>query len=440
MRPIVVLVAFALAVALAVPAFLVAVHGITPSIGPPVPIRIDDPSLLSGDWPMYGHDLWGTHFNSAETVVTNATVASLVEKWRFDGIGMFGTPAVALGTVYVSTMAGDIVALDAVTGVHKWTTSTGHPMTASPAVANGIVYATDLGANATLWALDTLTGRVLWRSLIDTNAAGWGSPVVAGALVVVGNSGGDDESGAIPHAGSVQAFDALTGTLVWRTYTVAPGHKGGPVWTTPSVLNDLVYVGTGNSFDGIPDPGNTAIMAFSLTNGTLVWSTQFSDLGDEDFGASPTLWRTSTGVVLGEAQKNHYHALDPATGALQWSVPFPLNWWVIATPAVAYGSIFASGSAPPVDGSNVTDFSLSDGNGSLRWEHTSKGSYSAAAVAGGVAFVPESTGVLHGYDTDTGAELWSVNLPTVTYSGAVVSHGLVYMGTAGGLVVYGLPA
>ena len=54
MRPIVVLVAFALAVALAVPAFLVAVHGITPSIGPPVLVTIDDPSLVSGDWPMYG--------------------------------------------------------------------------------------------------------------------------------------------------------------------------------------------------------------------------------------------------------------------------------------------------------------------------------------------------------------------------------------------------
>src|SRR5439155_19596419 len=115
-----------LPVALAVPSVLLAVHGITPSIGPPVLVTIDDPSLVSGDWPMYGHDLWGTHFNSAETVVTNATVASLVEKWRFDGIGMFGTPAVALGTVYVSTMACDGVALDAATRVPKGTTTTGH--------------------------------------------------------------------------------------------------------------------------------------------------------------------------------------------------------------------------------------------------------------------------------------------------------------------------
>ena len=438
MRPLVILVASALAVSLTAPVLLFAVRGFGPAIGS-LPLPMDDPSLLSADWPMYGHDLWGTHFNSAETAVNNATVSSLVEKWRVDGIGMYGTPAVSLGTVYVSTMRGDVVALDATTGEVKWNTSIGLPITSSPAVGDGMVYVADLGPNASLWALDTVTGDLLWHSLIDTDAAGWGSPIVVGPLVIVGNSGGDDGV-APPHRGSVQAFNAVTGDLVWRTYTVAPDHLGGPVWTTPAVLDDLVFVGTGNSFDGIPDPGNTAIMAFSLTDGTLVWSTQFSDLGDEDFGASPTLWRNSTGIVLGEAQKNHYHSLDPATGALLWSVPFPLNWWVIATPAVAYGSIFASGSAPPVDGSNVTDFSLSQGDGSLRWEHTSKGSYSAAAVAGGVAFVPESTGVLHAYDTDTGAELWSVNLPTVTYSGAVVSHGLVYMGTAGGLVVYGLPA
>src|SRR2546427_97551 len=350
MRPSVLIVASALAVALPAPALLFTIRGIGPAVGS-VPPPMDDPSLLSEDWPMYGHDLWGTYFHSAETAVNNATVSSLVEKWRVDGIGMYGTPAVSLGTVYVSTMTGDVVALDATTGELKWNTSIGLPMTSSPAVGDGIVYVTDLGPNASLWALDTATGVLLWHSLIDTDAAGWGSPIVVGPLVIVGNSGGD-AGVAPPPRGSVQAFDALTGALVWRTYTVAPDHLGGPVWTTPAVLDDLVFVGTGNSFDGIPDPGNTAIMAFSLVNGTVVWSTQFEDLGDEDFGASPTVFRTPDGLVLGEAQKNHYRALD----------------------------------------------------------------------------------------AESGAELWSVPLPAVTYSGAVVSHGLVYMGTSTGLVVYGLPA
>src|SRR5712691_1919104 len=179
MRPFVVLIVSALAAALSVPTLAVTVQGLGTTVGA-LPAPVDDPSLLSADWPMYGHDLWGTHFNAAETAVNRTTVGSLVEKWRVEGIGMFGTPAVSLGSVYVSTMTGEVVALDAVSGALRWTNSIGLPMTSSPAVGNGLVYVTDLGPNATLWALETLTGRLVWSSLIDTNAAGWGSPIVVG--------------------------------------------------------------------------------------------------------------------------------------------------------------------------------------------------------------------------------------------------------------------
>ena len=108
MRCPVILGVLALAAVLLVPAFAV-----------PLPLSalpLDYSSLYSADWPMYGHDLWGTHFNSVETAVNESTVGSLVEKWRVDGSGMYGTPAVSQGTVYVSTAAGDVVALDAVSG------------------------------------------------------------------------------------------------------------------------------------------------------------------------------------------------------------------------------------------------------------------------------------------------------------------------------------
>src|SRR2546422_1661322 len=67
-------------------------------------------------------------------------------------------------------------------------------------------------------------------------------------------------------------------------------------------------------------------------------------------------------------------------------------------------------------------------------------SFSAAAAAGGVIFMPETIGILHAYDAATGLELWNSTLPGNTYSGPVISHGLVYMGTSTGLVVYGLPS
>src|SRR5256885_14930149 len=74
MRCPVILGVSALAIVLVVPAFAV-----------PLPLSalpVDYSSLYSPDWPMYGHDLWGTHFNSVETAVNESTVGSLVEKWR----------------------------------------------------------------------------------------------------------------------------------------------------------------------------------------------------------------------------------------------------------------------------------------------------------------------------------------------------------------------
>src|SRR5438309_11941219 len=130
MRCPVILGVSALAIVLVVPAFAVPL--------PPSALPLGYSSLYSPDWPMYGHDLWGTHFNSVETAVNESTVGSLVENWRVDGGGMYGTPAVFPGTVYVSTAAGDVVALDAVLGALKWTTPTGLMTTPVPAVANGL--------------------------------------------------------------------------------------------------------------------------------------------------------------------------------------------------------------------------------------------------------------------------------------------------------------
>src|SRR5256885_8869270 len=95
MRCPVILGVSALAIVLVVPAFAV-----------PLPLSalpLDYSSLYSPDWPMYGHDLWGTHFNSVETAVNESTVGSLVEKWRGDGGRGGGEPPGPPGAPPVST-------------------------------------------------------------------------------------------------------------------------------------------------------------------------------------------------------------------------------------------------------------------------------------------------------------------------------------------------
>src|SRR3989454_11888809 len=98
MRCPVILGVSALAIVLVVPAFAVPL--------PPSALPLDYSSLYSPDWPMYGHDLWGTHFNSVETAVNESTVGSLVEKWRVGGSGVCGTPPGSPGAAYLPTPAG----------------------------------------------------------------------------------------------------------------------------------------------------------------------------------------------------------------------------------------------------------------------------------------------------------------------------------------------
>jgi len=61
------------------------------------------------------------------------------ELWRFPtGDGVYSSPAVADGTVYVGSEDKNLYAIDAVTGKEKWRFPTGDRVYSSPAVANGI--------------------------------------------------------------------------------------------------------------------------------------------------------------------------------------------------------------------------------------------------------------------------------------------------------------
>jgi polyvinyl alcohol dehydrogenase (cytochrome) len=47
-----------------------------------------------------------------------------------------------------------------------WTVTTDGNVTATPAVVDGLVYAPDFGGS--LWAVDALTGKVIWKNAISS--------------------------------------------------------------------------------------------------------------------------------------------------------------------------------------------------------------------------------------------------------------------------------
>jgi outer membrane protein assembly factor BamB len=180
-------------------------------------------------------------FGSGDGRVYAVNESSGAVRWRYaTGGRVRSSPAISGGRVYVGSMDGTLYALRLEDGRELWRFDTeGHRLRSgefgfdrrtiqsSPAVADGRVF---VGSrDGFLYAVEAASGRLLWRvdhqmSWVNT------SPAVAGGLVFAGSS---DER-------FLQAVDARTGKERWRLTTERP------VWSSPAVVGDLVYVGDGS--------------------------------------------------------------------------------------------------------------------------------------------------------------------------------------------------
>ncbi len=234
--------------------------------------------------------------------------------------------------------------------------------------------------NAHLLCLDARSGSLLW----DVAYADWnknygatGAPLVVNDKVIVGTSGGDDGV-----RGFVAAYNATTGKLVWRFWTVpAPGefgsdswpgdlylHGGGTTWMpgTYDPETNTLFWGTSNpapDFDGSVRPGNNlytdCVLALDLDTGKLKWYFQFTphDLYDYDATETPILvnapYKGKPRKLLIQANRNGYiYVLDRVTGKFLSATPFvnKLNW---AKGIDAEGRPIRSGLEPTVEGTRI---------------------------------------------------------------------------------------
>jgi len=135
---------------------------------------------------------------------------------------------------------GGVQTFDAKTGAPGWASAsdTSSPW-ASPVIANGTVFSsgfTDGQYNTgVIYALSASSGKLLWHVNLTTNSdpytyAPFGKAVADGVVYI---------AGATP---TMFALDAVTGALVWKAEMICSGH----LWSTPAVLNRTVYVGCDN--------------------------------------------------------------------------------------------------------------------------------------------------------------------------------------------------
>ena len=164
--------------------------------------------------------------------IHEANVSRLGLAWSVDletVRGVEATPLAVDGVLFTTGPWSVVYAVDGVTGEQIWKWDPKVPGTYGEkaccdvvnrglALYKGKVYVGTLDGR--LVALDAATGKVVWETLtIDQNKPYTitGAPRVVQGKVIIGNGGA--EFGV---RGYVTAYDAETGAQVWRTYTV-PG-------------------------------------------------------------------------------------------------------------------------------------------------------------------------------------------------------------------------
>lgn len=321
------------------------------------------------EWPSYGGTQYAWRYSALDQVNTT-NVTKLAPAWIFQtgdpDNGLQSTPIVVDGVMFIVTPRSQVFAVDAVTGKQIWNYKYPAPRAGSNTQNRGVAVGAGKVFIGTyddyMVGLDQKTGREMWKVAVDDQrqcgCAITGAPLFVKDKVIVGSTGGD---GAF--RGYLTAFDAKTGRLAWRFYTVpAAGEKGnetwkgeswkfggGATWMTGSydpALN-LVYWGTGNAasdlysgdrYTGKEGDANlytASVVALDADTGKVKWHYQEipKDVWDYDSAYECVLLdRPVKGVMrklLVHVNKSGYaFVLDRTDGKFigAWPIVINHNW------------------------------------------------------------------------------------------------------------------
>ncbi|HEX4160162.1 MAG TPA: PQQ-dependent dehydrogenase, methanol/ethanol family [Rhizomicrobium sp.] len=371
------------------PAFLIALLCASAAAAASLPAMVDYVRVARespGEWLLDGRDFANGHFSPLEQI-NQSNAKKLGFAWEFRGFvsrggihhGMESNPVFVDGVLYFSGPWGNAYAVDARSGKLLWAYDNDADgqyarnaccdvVNRGAAVWKGKVYVASL--DGWLVALDARTGRPVWRTdtIVDRkfNTAVDGAPHIAGDNILIGNSGADMGS-----RGYVSAYNADTGKLVWRFWAVPGDPKKGPdetpevtrarrTWAKDtrwdiggggnpwdSIVYDpqtgLAYLGMGNGGPlprWLRSPGGgdnlfvSSVVAVAAKTGRMKWYYQETPGDSWDYTATAPMvladldWNGGRRCVLMQAPKNGiFYVLDCETGELLNAKPYTTVTW-----------------------------------------------------------------------------------------------------------------
>lgn len=337
---------------------------ITPSFSPVTWERLVNAADEPENWLMYSGTLDSQRYSALDEI-NRSNVAELEMKWSYQipVIDRAETvPLVVDGIMFITEAPSNLTAVDAQTGRVYWRYDHDLPEdlriccgrnNRGVAILGETLFMSTLDAH--LVAIDARTGNVLWDREVADYEAGYSktaAPLIVKDKVVTGIAGGE-----FGIRGFIDAYDAVTGELAWRTYAIpGPGEAGNDSWSGDSWRTggaatwitgsydpelNLIYWGTGNpgpDWNGDVRLGDNlysdSALALNGDTGELAWHFQFTphDVHDYDAIQIPILgdiqYQGSTRKVMMWANRNaFFYTIDRETGKFLEGQPYASQTW-----------------------------------------------------------------------------------------------------------------
>jgi polyvinyl alcohol dehydrogenase (cytochrome) len=260
-------------------------------------------------WNGWGAGLENRRYQSKTGAgLSAANIGQLQLKWAFGfpgGTSAYGQPSVVSGRVLIGADTGWVYSLDALTGCIHWSFKSRAAVRTAVSVGSVrdhgkvkyVAYFGDLNSN--VYALDAVSGTLIWRRKVETHYASriTAAPALYRERLYVPISSWEEFSArsldveCCTSVGAVVALDANSGREVWKTYIIPERPRvvgknsrgverwapaGGSVWNTPTIdsKRQTLYVGTGDATTFPAAATTDAVVAIRLADGRILWSHQ----------------------------------------------------------------------------------------------------------------------------------------------------------------------